>query len=137
LPADIEWDEQFTRFILTRSHFARDTGRLKPPALLPFLNKAKSRWETSTHRVAGLTAPQIWQLGYSHVENVQEGRTIKARGTGPFALVTIQALSLDVNGAPYPRHVDIIGWSSTDKDLRLMKATEIADKLQLDLDPRR
>jgi hypothetical protein len=53
---------------------------------------------------------EIWRLGYEHVENAEGGRTVKARGEGAFTLITEQDLSLDVNGPPYPRHVDIIGW---------------------------
>jgi hypothetical protein len=63
-------------------------------------------------------------------------RIIKARGQGAYALAKAQGLTLDVNGPPYPRHVDIIGWSS-DKDAQLMAATEIVEKLQLIIDPRR
>jgi hypothetical protein len=99
-------------------------------------NDEKSRLETSTYRVAGLAASEIWQIGYSHVENAAAGRLIRARGTGLFSLATAQGLALDVNGPPEPRHVDIIGWSATDKDVRLMQQTEIADKLQLEVDPR-
>ncbi len=136
LPIDIESGEYFTRFIFTRSHFSPSNGRVKPPSLLPFFNANKNRWETSTHRIAGLDTEQIWRLGYSEVENYNQSRIIKARGTGLFELVTSQGLALDVNGQPYPRHVDLIGWSNMDKDLRLMKATEIAEKLKLDIDPR-
>ena len=96
------------------------------------LNQVKSRLETSTHRVTNLTDRQIWQLGQVYVANPQQGRTIKARGVGPFELVTAQQLSLDVNGEPYPRHVDIVDWPEA-KDERLMKATEITDKLKLQL----
>jgi hypothetical protein len=99
-------------------------------------NEKRNRLETSTHRIKGLSTPEIWQIGYGHVENVAEGRLIRARGTGLFSLATSQGLALDVNGPPVPRHVDIIGWSATDKDVRLMQQTEIADKLQLEIDPR-
>jgi hypothetical protein len=99
------------------------------------LSKTKNRLETSTHRVKGLTTEDSWKLGYENVENASQNRMIKARGVGVFALATSSGLLLDVNGAPYPRHVDLIGWP-TDKDVRLMKATEIADKLKLQIDPR-
>jgi hypothetical protein len=69
-----------------------------------------------------------------HVENPASGRLIKARGVGPFQLVTSNGLSLDVNGEPFPVHVDIVGWSEA-KDARLMKATEIANELKLELAP--
>jgi hypothetical protein len=110
--------------------------RVKPLALLPMLNKTTNRWETSTHRIQGLAVAEIWNLGYEHVENRPANRIIKARGQGPFHLAKSAGLSLDVNGPPYPRHVDIVGWSPTDKDVRLMRATEIANSLLLVIDPR-
>lgn len=102
---------------------------------MPLFNAAKRRFETSTHRIAGLTDIQIWKLGYSCVENLAEGRAVKASGIGKFALATGQDLALDVNGEPYPRHVDIVNWPE-DKDARLMRATEMADQLKLRVDPR-
>jgi hypothetical protein len=131
---EIAQGEEFTRFILSRNHFAPAKGRVKAHALMPMRNQSRERLETSTHRIAHLTDAQIWHLGQTHVANPEQGRTIKARGTGPFELVTAQQLSLDVNGEPYPRHVDVVGWPH-DKDDQLMKATEIADKLTLELGP--
>lgn len=129
-------EEEFTRFIFSNSHFAASKGRVKPHAMLPLFSKTKNRFETSTFRVCGLSAGQIWNLGYAYAENLRQSRVIKARGTGSFSLATSRSLLLDVNSRPYPRHVDIIGWPAADKDVRLMKATEIADKLRLDIDPR-
>jgi hypothetical protein len=110
---------------------------VKAQALLPKFNAAKNRWETSVHRPSGLSDAQTWALGYSYVESVGQDRIIKARGFGPFDLVNGAGLQVDVNGPPFPRHVDIKGWSPNDKADRLMRATEIADKLQLQLDPRK
>lgn len=102
---------------------------------MPMFNAAKGRFETSTHRIAGLTDAQVWELGYSSVENPAERRVVKASGIGKFELATGQGLALDVNGEPYPRHVDIVNWPE-DKDVRLMRATHIADKLRLRVDQR-
>jgi len=135
LSVEILDGEEFTRFILNRKHFSVEKKRVKANALLPMTNKVTGRLEASTHRVAGLNDQEIWNLGYDHVENAANNRIIKARGQGPFALVTASGLSCDVNGPPYPRHVDVIGWPQ-DKDGQLMKATEIADKLALVLAPR-
>jgi hypothetical protein len=104
--------------------------------MMPMQNKKTARWETSTHRVKGLGTAEIWRVGYNYVENAEKGRIIKARGQGSYSLAKDQGLSLDVNGPPYPRHVDLVDWPATDKDARLMKATEIADKLTLEIDPR-
>lgn len=103
---------------------------------MPMFNAATGRLETSTHRIAGLTDTEVWKLGYSCVENLAEGRAVKASGIGKFELATGQGLALDVNGEPYPRHVDIVNWPE-DKNARLMRATEIADALRLQIDPRR
>lgn len=135
LPVEIGAGEDFVRFILSRSQFAPGPGRVKPQALMPMFNAAKRRFETSTHRIAGLPDAQLWELGYSCVENPAEKRVVKASGIGKFELVTGQGLALDVNGEPYPRHVDIVNWPD-DKNVRLMRATEIADKLRLLVDPR-
>ena len=102
---------------------------------MPMFNAAKGRFETSTHRITGLTDTQVWEVGYSYVENPAEKRAVKASGIGKFELVTGQGLALCVNGEPYPRHVDIVNWPE-DKDGRLMRATDIADKLRLHVDPR-
>jgi hypothetical protein len=136
LSADIQSGEDFTRFIFTQKHFSIEKKRVKPQALLPTINKATGRLETSTHRIENLAAAEIWKLGYEHVEDAAKSRIIKARGQGAYALADAQGLTLDVNGTPYPRHVDIIGWSG-DKDDRMMKATEIVGKLALEVDPRR
>jgi hypothetical protein len=129
--------ESFTRFICSSGHFASTKGRVKAQALLPKFNALKGQWETSVHRPLGLSDAQTWALGYSHVERVGENRVIKARGTGLFDLIAGAGLQVEVNGPPFPRHVDIKGWSPSDKADRLMRATEIADKLQLQLDPRK
>jgi hypothetical protein len=135
LSVEIRDGEEFSRFILNRKHFSAENKRVKANALLPMTNKATGRLETSTYRVAGLNDQEIWSLGYKNVENAANNRIIKARGQGPFGLVSASGLSCDVNGPPYPRHVDVIGWPQ-DKDGQLMKATEIADKLALEIDPR-
>lgn len=134
IPTELEPNEDFTRFLVRADYFARTTGRVKPPALLPMFNQDSQRFETSTYRNRGLAAGDIWKLGYANVENVAEHRKIKARCAGSFALVAAP-LSLDVNGAPFPRHVDIVGWPA-EKHAQLQRATNIADKLTLELDPR-
>jgi hypothetical protein len=101
---------------------------------MPMFNEESGRLETSIYRCANFLGAEIWQIGRLHVENPQSGRLIKARGVGPFQLVAAQNLSLDVNGEPFPIHVDIVGWPDA-KDARLMKATEIANKLKLELAP--
>jgi len=103
---------------------------------MPRLNNLKSRWETSVYRVAGLTDSEGWKLGYQNVEKEEAKRKVKARGIGSFQSATTSGLGLDVNGPPYPRHVDVIGWSADDKDVRLMRATEIAETLVLEVDRR-
>ena len=131
-------EESFTRFIFSKKHFASNDGRVKAQALLPRFNEAKARFETSVHRTDGLPDQTLWELGYAHVENASAGRIIKARGFGAIRVVREFGLDTDVNGPPFPRHVDLVGWSPSpdDKHSRLMCAMEIVDKMQLQLDPR-
>ena len=105
--------------------------------MMPFENKQKQRWETSVIRTDHLQGEQIWALGYQYAENIQAGRRIRARGIGEVATVTAQGLQFDVNGDPYPRHVDIVGWpNGHDKAARMMLATEIANSMSLEMDAR-
>ena len=136
LPSEIAENEQFTRFLVHSNQFRTGNGgRVMPSALLPLNNKKRARWETSTHRTDGLSQLDVWRLGYRFVENVANNRRIKARGSGSVATVLAQALQFDVNGRPYPRHADIIGWPD-DKHARMMQATQIANRLILENDPR-
>src|SRR6185312_11307981 len=80
LPVEIGAGEDFVRFILSHSQFASGRGRVKPQALMPMFNSARGRFETSTHRITGLTDNQVWELGYSCVENPAEKRVVKASG---------------------------------------------------------
>ena len=72
------------------------------------------------------------------MRTLKAGEPSKHEG-GAFTLITEQGLSLDVNGPPIharrPRGRRHFGWSE-EKEFRLMKATEIADKLRFQLDPR-
>ena len=136
LPANVASAEGFTRFLLQSSLFARETGRVKPPALMPSYNKDKGRLETSIHRTDGMRPDEIWALGYHYVENLAARRRIQARASGVASVVTGQGLQFDVNGDPYPRHVDIVGWPPDEKHQRMMKATEIARGMRLEMDPR-
>jgi hypothetical protein len=117
---------------MSGKHFAATIGRVKPAALLPQWNEYRRRFETSIHRTEGLRPDQIWAIGYRYVEKT---RRIRGRGHCQASLVTKQALHFDVNGEPYPRHVDVVGWPD-EEDAQLMRATEIADGMTLELDPR-
>jgi hypothetical protein len=117
---------------MSGKYFAATIGRVKPAALLPQWNEDRNRFETSTHRTDGLRPDQIWAIGYRYVE---KNRRIRARGHSQASLVTAQALHFDINGEPYPRHVDVFGWPDGE-DARLMRATEIADGMTLEIDPR-
>ncbi len=136
LPPSIGRAEGFTRFLIRREHFVASKGRIKPAALEARYNGVKTRWETSTHRTDGLPTARVWAVGYRYVEKLTQNRRIKARAIGIAHFVTDAHLNWDVNGRPYPRHADIIGWSDTAKDVRMMAATEIANRMQLEIDPR-
>jgi len=86
----------------------------------------------------GLSDEDVWALGYAHVEIASPDRKIKACGVTAFRIATDSGLTTDVNGPPFPRHVDLIGWPSTsdEKHFQMMCATKIANKMQLRIDPR-
>lgn len=85
-------------------------------------------------RTAEMTDTQIWQMGYREVEQTS-ARRVRARGECAAHIIQYP-LSLDVNGSPFPRHADIIGWSTDLPEDRLQRATEIADAMMLHIDPR-
>lgn len=135
LPGAVADAEGITRFLVWGNQFAASTGRVKPPALMPHANPQTGRAETSIYRTDGLPAEAIWRLGYQFVENIVAGRRIRARGFAAASIVTGQSLQFEANGVPHPRHADIIGWPNA-KDARLMLATEIANVMTLETDPR-
>jgi hypothetical protein len=108
---------------------------VKPAALLPYWNEDRDRFETSTHRTDGLLPDQIWGIGYQYVENLAQHRRIRGRGHCQASLIATQALRFDINGEPYPRHIDIVAWPEAEHE-RLMRATEIANSMTLEIDPR-
>jgi hypothetical protein len=127
-------DEPVSRF-LKRNDFAPTKGRVKPSGLLPHWNADHNRLETSTHRSGGLERDQIWALAYRYVENPAQNRRVHGRGHCLAAIVTSQDLSFDVYDEPYPRHADIVEWPAEEHE-QLMLATDIADAMTLDLDPK-
>lgn len=137
LPAVVGAAEGFSRFLFHSNQFTVGTGRVRPPAMMPYENEEKQRLETSIFRSDRLEGGQIWALGYQYVENLPAGRRIRARGLGAVSDVLTQGLLLDVNGNPYPRHVDIVGWADGNgKAARMMLATEIANRMTLETDLR-
>jgi hypothetical protein len=128
-------NDGFTRFLVHKNQFrVSGNGRVTPPALMPWTNPKTGRLETSTHRTDGLQPARVWTLGYQYVETPD--RRIKARGYGTVALVINAGLRYEVNGKPYPRHADIIDWPNAPKHVQMMAATNIANGLTLQLDPR-
>ena len=131
LSVDVSGSDDFTRFLVHKGHLRRNGVHLS--GLLPKYNEQKNRWETSSHRTGGLRSEQIWLFGYLYVES--EGRHIRARGIGVVSSVTDLGFGFEVNGKPYPRHADIIGWHD-EKHQRQMKALELANRMQREMDPR-
>jgi len=134
LSGEVADDEPVSRF-LRRTDFAPTKGRVKPSGLLPRWNADHNRFETSTHRSGGLGRDQVWALAYRYIENLDQKRRLHGRGHCLAAIVTSQALSFDVYGEPYPRHADIAEWPVEEHE-QLMLATNIANAMTLDLDPK-
>jgi len=131
LPVNVAAADRITRFLFHSNQFNENAGRVKPNGLLPHVNPRTQRLETSIHRIDGLSPALIWVLGYLYVE--KPGRRIKARATGEVSSITAQNLHYEVNGRPYPRHVDILGWPADSKHLHMMTATEIANRMTLEM----
>ncbi len=112
----VERHERVTRFIVKSDYFTGE--RVKWNAFSPYKNPASHRLETSIYRELRLTAAEIWRLGRKHVENLEQNREIKARGSGPVSPILERGLALDVNGPPEPIHADIVGWPAEKHEQR-------------------
>jgi hypothetical protein len=94
--------EPLARSLLSKRHFAKSTGRVKPAGLRPAPNGA-----ASTFRVAGLAEKAIWSLAERKVGKPQ-GKAVLARAQFSATQVRTAGLRLDADDEP-PRHVNVIG----------------------------
>lgn len=125
-------NERVTRFIIASNHFT--TNRVKWNAFSPYMNPDSNRLETSVYRELRLGSAELWRLGREHVEG--NGRTIKARGTGPVAPILDCGLAFDVNGPPEPIHADIIEWPAEKHEWR-QRAMEFVEHFKVEAAPSR
>lgn len=123
MPSSVPPNSDISRFILQKSHFSKENGRVKYSAWLPNQNG-----ETSVFITTGLEEDEIWIIGESHVAAPQ-GKTLYARGVTLSSVVTESGLSLNFDNEP-PRHANIEGWPA-EKSEQKMLAIELAEASSL------
>lgn len=131
LAGSVEPHEPITRFIHSSEHFAAQTGRVKPAALLPALNRATQRLESSVYRASGASSEELWAICAEHVDIT---RRMKARGTTAAEHFLAAGLQFDPDGKPHPRHANVIEWPLPKHEQKIL-AQKIAATMVLELRP--
>jgi hypothetical protein len=120
-----EADEELTRYIFSRSHFAATKNRVKPDAFLP----SPAPVETSVFRMIGLNRNTIQE----HGQKIGRERDQTLRAWADVRAAVVFDLQLDVRSdhAP-PRHAAIVGWP-LEKDEQISLAQQLAAAAHLHL----
>jgi hypothetical protein len=134
LPETVDPSETITRFIHSSQHFAASTGRVKAAAIGPATNKLTDRLETSVYRADGASLDELWAICADHVDDAQNGRVMKARGTCRAETILNSSLSFDADGIPHPRHANLVGWPIPKHEWKIIQQ-KIADAMTLDVRP--
>jgi hypothetical protein len=74
----------------------------------------------------------MWKLGRLFVENQEIDRTVKARAAGPARTILGAGLAFSINGTPWPRHIDIVGWPD-EKHAQKQISIDIANGFALEM----
>lgn len=119
--------EAITRYIFSKSHYAKTKGRVKYAAFLP------KKGETSIFRISNLSHKQIWNIGENYVAPISS-RTLRARGDIIASDVFDEDLRIKPNTRKHRLHANIVGWP-LQQDKIMLLATNLADKAQLHLKP--
>lgn len=110
-------DENLSRFVFSKSHFSRESRRVKMEAYMP------SRGQVSVFRVDQLTESAIWEIGSDIARNRE--RTLYARGDTKANEVRKAGLDI-LPDEPPPRHANLVGWPKNDKSRQKLIALEVA-----------
>ena len=120
-------DDEITRFICSRSHFAPRTEKVNFRAFMPPKDKENPDLYTAELSVcltSGLSNYEVWKLG---IENVQSAaRSLSARADLSVAAVSKAGLKVVHDPQPYERHANLTPFPS-DK----LACQSIATKLAL------
>ncbi|HUE81822.1 MAG TPA: hypothetical protein VMM84_06880 [Pyrinomonadaceae bacterium] len=110
-------NEQLARYIFSKSHFSRQSNRVKAEAYMP------NRGQVSVFRIDGLTESAIWGIG-DYIALKRE-RTLYGRGDTTANQVRNAGLDISSDEPP-PRHANLIGWPENDKGRHKLIALQIA-----------
>ena len=116
----VDSDELLARYILSRSHFSRQTGRVKASAFMPARDG-----ELSVTRHRDATQDELWQVGLGIA--LSRDKTLYGRGdvlaaTCASQRLTVEAVPVEGN----PNHANVIRWPMDDKAALKLIAEEIA-----------
>lgn len=118
-------DEPLARFLLSKRHYARTKGAIRPGAFLP-----PPDLRLSVFRTQGLELDEIWELGAREAAAPSD-RTLY--GSAHVVTSQVRAQYLDVEAdEPPDRHANIIGWPA-DKNARTAIAQGLARDATLSL----
>ncbi len=100
----------FARFISSGRHFSTENRRVKRTALMPALNEALGRYETSVFFYDGATDDEMWPVGDRHLP-----KPPVALGRSSTHAIEKQGLAVDRDDQP-PKHGAIVGWPHEKQD---------------------
>lgn len=122
----VDHREMIARFLTSKNHFAKSTGRIKYGSYLPALDG-----ETSVFRVSGINRQEISYIGEKYVRNprVKKGGSCTIYGWSKVkaGVILKTKLVIEPEPTPHPRHANLTNWLDT-KIERQQQATDIANK---------
>lgn len=116
----VDPNELLARYIFSRRHFSRQTGRVKAGAFMPAPNA-----ELSVTRHRDATQDDLWQAG----RGIAQSRDKTLYGRGDVLAATCASQRLTVEADPIqdnPNHANVIGWPMNDKATLKLMAEEFA-----------
>jgi hypothetical protein len=130
----LDRSEGITRFLVHRNEFGTNPRRVKHHAFLPALSPHTRQFVKSVHRTDHLSNDNMWKLGKLFVENEESNRVVRARAAGAAQTISGAGVALSINGVPWPRHADIVGWPE-EKHAQKLIAMDIANGFALEMAP--
>jgi len=122
-------NELLARYITSSRWFRKQDQTVKQDAFIPPENPL----ELSVTRHLNLQEPEIWSIGNGVASG--QNRTLHGRADVKVSHVRTQSLNVVVDPAPNnPNHANITGWP-LEKDIRKMRALEIACGAQFVANP--
>lgn len=125
----IEDNEPISRFLTDEDEFNSNTN---PPRVRHSAFKLpRDRNNLSAYRTKGWDNPTIWDIARRFVtERRADRKNVLARAELPAHVYNDLKLTLNPNGNPHPRHVDIEGWPSAPEDMLDLRK-RLANKARL------